>query len=67
MWMKYTAVGLSPEDQADVSAVIAAIHLSIDDEEALLAVHRVLETVRARTVRRHHARPSATAAGADRK
>ena len=39
---------LSPEDHADVSAIILAIHTITDDGMAVLAIHRVLERVRRR-------------------
>jgi hypothetical protein len=50
---------LSPEDHADVSAIISAIHTITDDGMAVLAIYGVLERVRqrARTEReypRHH-------------
>jgi hypothetical protein len=32
----------------DVQAVISAIHMTGDDESAILAVHRVLESIRER-------------------
>jgi hypothetical protein len=53
------AADLSPEDHADVSAIISAIHTIMDDGMAILAIYRVLERVRqrARTEReysRHH-------------
>jgi hypothetical protein len=39
---------LSPEDHADVLAIISAIHTITDDEMAVLAICRVLKRVRQR-------------------
>jgi hypothetical protein len=41
---------LSPEDHADVSAIVSAIHTMTDDGMAILAIHRVLERVRRRNL-----------------
>ena len=54
-----TGIDLTPEDQADILAIISAIHAIMDDGMAILAIHRVLQRVRqrdreARGDARHH-------------